>query len=210
MMLTEMKSAYRKAFPSHRSTLIPKLLEGCESVLDLGCGRTSPLRFYKAKYSIGVDLFDPYLKRSQEERIHSEYILSDVTEVEFEPDSFDAVLCTEVLEHITKEKGRELIEKMKTWARKRVLITTTNGFCTQEVVDGNENQTHISGWSIDELTDLGFGLIGIRGWIGLRKYYDSEKKVIKFIAERASDVTQKITYHFPKASHRVIGIYSLD
>ena len=209
MITAKIKSRYRKIFPCHRSTLMPQLLEGCESVLDLGCGRTSFLKFYKPKYAIGVDLFEPYLAQSKSERIHDEYILSDVLEVEFEPNSFDAVVCTEVLEHISKKKGHELIEKMKRWAKKRVLVTTTNGFCVHEVVDDNELQCHKSGWTVDELEDIGFKLFGIRGWIGLRKYYDSDNKAARFLAERASDITQKITYRYPKASHRVVGVYQV-
>jgi len=33
--------------------------------------------------------------------------------IEFKPKSFDAIFCGEVLEHLTKEEGYELIKKWK-------------------------------------------------------------------------------------------------
>ena len=210
MILQTFKKSYRKVLPSHRFTLIPKMLEGCESVLDIGCGRTSPVAFCRARYTVGVDIFGPYIDKSKSENRHDDYVLSDITAVEFKPRSFDAVLCTEVLEHLPKEDGDELVGKMKRWATKRVVVTTTNGFCGNETVDDNDHQLHLSGWSVDDLESLGFKVKGIRGWIGLRPALGSRNAVVDFMAERASDLTQIITYHLPKTSHRLLAIHNIN
>jgi len=210
MVLTKLKAYYRGIFFGHRYSLIPKLLNNCKSILDLGCGRTSPLQFCKAQFSVGVDIFEPYVWESQKQRTHTNYVLSDITTIEFKPKSFDAVICTEVLEHLSKKEGYALVRKMQIWAKGKVIISTTNGYCEQGAVDNNERQIHKSGWTVDELERFGFKVKGIRGWIGLRTFYHSKSKLIRFIAERCSDVSQKITYYFPKMSHRLLGIYYVD
>jgi len=78
-------------------------------------------------------------KESKKKQIHNEYILADLRKLEFKPKSFDAILCLEVIEHLTKEEGHDLIKKMEKWARKKIIITTPNGY------DCNPFQTHKSG-----------------------------------------------------------------
>jgi 2-polyprenyl-3-methyl-5-hydroxy-6-metoxy-1,4-benzoquinol methylase len=145
LKLIGLKICYRKIFPGHRYSLIPRLLEDCESILDLGCGRTSPLNFCNPKFSVGVDIFKPYIAESQKRKIHTTYLLSDITSVEFKAKSFDAVICTEVLEHLPKIEGYRLIERMKIWAKKKVIVSTPNGYCRQGAIDHNEKQIHRSG-----------------------------------------------------------------
>ena len=58
-------------------------LKDCQSVLDLGCGPNSPLKFCNVKYSIGVDIFEAYLNKSKKNKIHNKYILSDITKIKF-------------------------------------------------------------------------------------------------------------------------------
>lgn len=48
-------------------------LNDCESVLDLGCGPSSPLeRCVNIRYSVGIEAFEPYFKQAQKK----EFILS--------------------------------------------------------------------------------------------------------------------------------------
>jgi len=58
-------------------------------------------------------LFKPYLLRSKEARVHHDYILADITKLEFRPKSFDTVLALDVLEHLTKGDGLNLIKNME-------------------------------------------------------------------------------------------------
>jgi len=83
-------------------------------VLDLGCGRSSPIRYCPVSYSVGVELFEPYLEESKKMKIHNEYILADIRKVEFKPKSFDCVLALDGLEHLTKKEGLSLI-KVSRW-----------------------------------------------------------------------------------------------
>lgn len=111
---------------------LKKELKDCESVLDLGCGPRSPIEFIPIQYSVGVELFELYLKENMNRMIHNRYIHADIREVEFEPRSFDCVILIGVLEHLTKEEDYKLIHKMDEIARKKIVIATTNGFLAQE------------------------------------------------------------------------------
>ena len=107
--MKQLKKLYRRLFPQHRYHLIPRELQGCCSVLDLGCGATSPIHFCNhIKISVGVDLWDFYLAENRKNNLHSVYVKADIKEIGFKPKSFDAVLCSEVLEHLPKEDGRFL------------------------------------------------------------------------------------------------------
>jgi len=57
------KSVYRKIFYSWME-ILKKELSGCSTILDLGCGHNSPIRyltFNNVSFSVGVDIFEPYL-----------------------------------------------------------------------------------------------------------------------------------------------------
>lgn len=144
--------------------IIKKELGGCESVLDLGCGGNTLLQICNIPYSVGVDLCDSYLEESQKKDLHTKYIKADVRTVEFPTKSFDGILCSEVLEHLTKEEGQALLNKISLWAREKVIITTPNGYLPQGEFDNNPLQTHKSGWTVSELRSAGFKVIGMNGF----------------------------------------------
>jgi len=144
-------------------------LKDCDSVLDLGCGPDSPIKYCGVKYGVGVDAFRLYIEDSKKKKIHNKYILEDISRVDFKPKSFDAVIMIDVLEHLEKEQGKKLLEKAEKWARKKIIISTPNGFIGQPSVDKNLYQEHKSGWTIRELSSIGFKCRGLAGLKFLRK-----------------------------------------
>jgi len=187
--------------------MLKKELSDCSTVLDLGCGYNSPIQYCNnINLSVGVEMFEPYLKESVKKRIHDEYIKGDIRRLEFKPKSFDAVLCLELIEHLTKEEGYELIKKMEKWARKKIIITTPNGYLWQDGYDNNPLQMHRSGWSVDELKKLGFEVYGISGWKKLRGYRGQIKYKPKLFWTIISGLTQKITYRCPRFAFQLFAI----
>ncbi len=139
-----------------------------ESVLDVGCGSSSPIMHFKNRvpFSVGVDGFEPSLSESRRQGIHDAYHQMNVLEIDnhFEPGSFDCVLALDVIEHLTKDDGFRLISRMEKVSRDRVIIFTPNGFQPQGEHSDNRLQRHLSGWGVEEMRGLGFDVIGINGF----------------------------------------------
>jgi len=204
-----LKSLRKKFFPNLVDYLRNELSD-CNTVLDLGCGYDSLIQYCHVPFSVGVELFEPYIQESKKKAIHNKYIKEDITKVEFEPKSFDAILLVEVLEHLTKEEGYLLIKKMEKWAKKKIIITTPNDYLPQDECDNNPLQEHKSGWSVEELKRLGFSVFGMGGWKKLRGY----KAVIKYkptlFWKAISELTQKVTYWYPKFAFQLFAIKKVD
>lgn len=149
-----------------------EVVGSCESLLDLGCGFDSPVGAFSCKLTrcVGVDIFEPYLQRSVEAGIHSEYRCTDVLSIadELESGSFDCVIALDLIEHLRREDGIRLIAGMERVASRKVIIFTPNGFVPQAPYDGNAFQEHRSGWEPDEMRRLGYRVTGIYGWKPLR------------------------------------------
>lgn len=143
---------YRKFFPNYKIEL-KKAVDGCKTLLDVGCGSSSPIKSFSDKmFSVGVDIFGEAIEKSKRRGIHDEYYKIDALNIEdkFEDNSFDCVLASDLIEHLTKERGEGLIEIMEKIAKKKVIIFTPNGFLKQEK-DNNPFQEHKSGWDAKEM-----------------------------------------------------------
>lgn len=198
---------YEKLFPSWIESL-KKECRNCETILDLGCGYNSPIQYCSVPFSVGVELFEPYFEESRKKGIHNEYINTDIRKVDFEPKSFDAVLCSEVLEHLTKADAEELIGKMEKWAKKKVIITTPNGHHPQDHLDGNALQEHISHWTVGDFKKLGFNVFGMNGWKKLRGDDGLIKYRPKFLWQMLCRLSQKIIHLCPKHAFQLFAVKS--
>ena len=204
-LINTFKPIYDKLF-LRWTEYLKKEISDDDTVLDLGCGYNSPIQYCNPLYSIGVEKFGPYLQESKKKGIHNKYINEDITKIEFKPKSFDVVLCSEVIEHLTKEEGIKLIKKMKVWARKKIIITVPNGFLPQDTFDDNNLQEHKCGWNIEELKKMGFKVHGIHGWKKLK----GPKGVVKYKPYLLwiifSNLTQKITYYCPNQAFQLFAV----
>lgn len=166
-----------------------------KSYLDLGCGRHSFSSILPEDiYSIGIDIFEPYLKESSTYKRHTGYIRADLRQLEIREKSFDVVMFLDVLEHFTKEEGEDLINKAERIARRKVIIFTPNGFLDQHEYDDNIFQLHKSGWTVADFKRRGYRTYGARGLkcIGKIKWF--------------SVFTQSIVYFFPKISYQLFCV----
>ena len=160
-----------------------------KSILDVGCGLGVPMELIKrkirVKYSVGVDLFQPYIDFLKKKKLHDKYILEDVKKMKFKPKSFDVVFASDVIEHMSKADAWNLVEDMERFAKKQVIVTTSLGYFYHPVVDGNPLQLHISGYQPEEFERKGyktfkFGrkeLLGTGGLVHTIKF-DPLKKII--------------------------------
>ena len=108
-------------------------------------------------------------------------------------------------------------------ARKKIVISTPNGFLAQKEVNHNILQTHKSGWTVDELRDLGYKAKGMAGWKFSRRknickelgteldvIYSTIKFKPRFLWLIISELTQLITYYFPKISFEIFYVKNLN
>ena len=202
----KMEIAYKKNFADDYPKILKKKLYDCNTVLELGCGYNSPIQYCNVHFSVGVELFEPYLQESKKKAIHKQYIKADIRKIEFKPKSFDTVVALDVLEHLTTEEGLMLIKKMEKWSRKKIIIFTPNGYVWQDDYDNNPLQEHKSGWSAKELEKLGFKVFGINGWKKLRGYKASIKYKPTIIWGVISNLTQKVTYRHPKFAFQLFAV----
>lgn len=146
-------------------------LAGNSTFLDIGCGWRSPLSKIAGRRStelVGADIFKPYLRKAVSNRTHDHFVLCESTTLPFANGSFDVVAALDVIEHLGPAHGSHLIDEMCRVSRKRIVITTMNGFLRQSEYDQNPYQVHRSGWTVQTLRKMGFHVIGLRGFKLLR------------------------------------------
>src|SRR5260221_2682582 len=152
-------------------------LRGCDNVLDVGCGYSMNMRWFKVKHSVGIEGHQPSCEKARQQNTHDELVNGDVCALDqyFQPGQFDACIALDVIEHLTKEGGIKLIEQMEQISRHKVIFLTPGGFLPQHSFDNNNLQEHLSGWDAAEMEQRGYQVIGLLGPKGLR----GEQHVLK-------------------------------
>ncbi len=131
-----------------------------QSVLDVACGRGMPMhnlrQWRPSLFSVGVDLFWPYLELCASQRLHNAYVAGDVRALPIQSRSFDVVLASQVIEHLSKPEGDALITELERIARYQVIIVTPDGYVDHELEDANPLQAHLSGWDRKDFECRGY------------------------------------------------------
>ncbi|MBI3037327.1 class I SAM-dependent methyltransferase [Candidatus Woesearchaeota archaeon] len=163
-------------------------------------------------YSVGVDASLPSIQKSKKESIHNRYFRANVMNIgeRFKPDSFDCVLASDLIEHLTKTEGLKLLGMMEKIASVKVIVFTPNGFLPQQGYDNNPFQLHKSGWTVDEMKKLGYHVIGINGWKPLRGEQASIKLRPKLFWQIISDLTQLLTRNRPEKAFQILCVKSVN
>ena len=143
-----------------------ELNNGVKTLLDVGCGKGLVGRFItrSGKYlTVGAEIFKPDLKEARKNQSHNVFVQCDARSLPFRRESFDVVLCSEVLEHVDKPEGIKLIQDLENIARRKVLLSTPAGLLPTDPEtnraheeENNPYQEHRAGWRANELKALGY------------------------------------------------------
>jgi len=183
------------------------------SLLDVGCGSDSPVRHFQRRIPrlVGVDGFEPSIEASRARGIHDEYFCAEVLRIDdlFREGSFDCVLASDVVEHLPKGLGLELIAKMERIARDRVVIFTPNGFLPQGEHSGNVLQRHVSGWTVEDMEAMGYDVIGINGWKPLLGEFSLPRLRPASFWRVVSRLTQTLVRNHPRYAVQLLCVKSV-
>ena len=202
-------------------TELDRNLRDCSTVLDLGCGPNSPvgaLNYLSSR--VGVEPFGPYLELAKSRGTHDQFHQKLITDLDFEPNSFDAVIMIDVVEHMTEEDGLNALRLAEKWARKKVIINSPNGYIPQKSLDGNSLQEHKSGWSYSKMKELGYVSRGLAGPKWLRQEVEAEtmgddlmtsiRFRPRFFWFVIATLLQPIVYRIPQFAFSLMSVKSLS
>lgn len=158
-----------------RYKIICSLVGYQRHVLDVGCGTSKILA--ALPQVVGLDL--NFNKLRYNISLGNQLVNADIKNICFKDDSFDAVICSEVIEHIEKD-NRVFQELVRTLKKGGVLILGTPDYSTfswnliewlyKKIIPGGYADQHISRYNRRELTeimkDIGFRLESYRYILG--------------------------------------------
>ncbi|MDQ7092664.1 class I SAM-dependent methyltransferase [Desulfosporosinus sp. PR] len=155
---------------------INELLLGSNTVLDVGCGMGATLKGLRCPFKIGVDAHRPYLEKADlgEQFIKINYRAERISEL-FLPKSLDSVTLIDVIEHLDKEIGLDVLRQVEEIAVKKVIVFTPRGFFHQNDFDhyglgGEAYQRHRSGWEVEDFQKLNYNIVIFN------KFHDQKNK----------------------------------
>lgn len=184
--------------------------DSCKSLLDVGCGHNSPVQYLKNRplHLVGVEAFLPAIEQSCAKGIHDVYHHSSILDIlkTFGPESYESVLASDVIEHLTREDALNLIFQMEKVAQKKIIIFTPNGFLPQGEEFGNPLQKHLSGWSPRVMRSLGYSIIGIKGLRPLRGEMGRIRWHPRKLWAAVALLSQPFTRNLPSLAFSILGV----
>lgn len=96
------------------------LLPAGSSVLDLGCGNGVPVARWLTANGFrvtGVDFSTRQIERARALIPDAEFLQADMTEVSFEPETFDAVVAFYSIIHVPLEEHPEVLRNIASWLK---------------------------------------------------------------------------------------------
>lgn len=145
------------------SYFTPLVLKGL--VVDLGCGKgingflIRLSRYLEDTKIVGVEINQEYINFCKKFNIYDEIIKKNLPLLPFEDKSANFILCTEVIEHLTRSDGLKLLQEIDRTCKGRVIVTTPNIFF--ETMPGDPLDKHLSLWTIEDFKSRGYKVYGL-------------------------------------------------
>jgi SAM-dependent methyltransferase len=184
-------------------------LDDSETVLDVGCGTESILeRLPRRGHTTGLDGHLPAIEHSRARGIHDDYVHADAARLELADDTYDAVIAFDLIEHLTKPDGLQLLADAERIARRVVVVFTPNGAVEQDEYDGNPLQAHRSAWSPADFRESGFTVLGMKGYRPLRRSHSIPRRP-QALSRIALSLSQPVVQRRPEHAYALLAIKRL-
>jgi len=167
--------------PTNRAIHISALMEEIKffnpgSILDVGCGfgmmgtmfraftdirksERNPESYHSWPTKIdAIEIFEWYRNKAWE--LYTNVYVGNALEVIDSLEMYDVIYCGDMVEHLSKEKGFELIDKMLAHANRCVIIATPSPAPKQDSILDNPHEEHISEWKEEDFSKYKCELIG--------------------------------------------------
>jgi SAM-dependent methyltransferase len=143
-------------------------------LIDIGCGygllgyilKVSSLLSRSSIRLIGIDINKEYLHYLIScKNIYDDLILASASNLPLRTKCADVSIAIEVIEHLNKSSGLNMLQELNRITRNRIILTTPNNF-HQVFKAVNIYEVHHSGWTVNELRRFGFKIrgFGIKLW----------------------------------------------
>jgi hypothetical protein len=131
-------------------------------------------------------------------------------------------MLVDVLEHLERTDGENLLARAETWAGKKVIVKSPNGFFRQGALGDNHFQKHRSGWTVDEMERRRYRAFGMADWKRIRTDGDDEASVDEQSVYRTirwrprslwlgvSAISQIVTYFSATQAFEVLYVRELE
>ncbi len=96
-----------------------ELIPAASDVLELGCGAGIPMTaaLAEGRTVTGVDISETQIEAARRNVPAATFVLADMTTLDFEPASFDAVVAFYALTHVPRDEQAGLLERIRGWLR---------------------------------------------------------------------------------------------
>jgi ubiquinone/menaquinone biosynthesis C-methylase UbiE len=134
-----------------KGNITMKFAQYSERVLDVGCGWGRELS--RIKNAVGIDFTLPFLKTAKN-YVKNDVVLADAHHLPFTSDSFDFVVVSEVIEHLTDVM--KVLDELKRVLKPKgkLLIQTPNKKLTLSIFISPEKCGHVHEFTFPELKNL--------------------------------------------------------
>lgn len=197
--------------------LLRNSIGDAETILDLGCddGRLLTLLSEGKDWKVtGVDIYTASIKEARKKSVFIKVIQGDILNTSKKlirnRKKFDVVFCSQVIEHISRRDGEELLDIVDKLAKKRIIMGTPRGFMEQpEIFLGNNpHQVHKSGWVEDDFEKRGYKVFGVGFgpvWSeeGLAR---SRSNSVNVLAGIISYIFSPVVFYFPALASGILCI----
>ncbi|HTE75117.1 MAG TPA: methyltransferase domain-containing protein [Xanthobacteraceae bacterium] len=132
-------------------------------VLDIGCG-IRPMTFFRPRVHVCIEPHQEYVQILSQMSAHQPQLVilhtkaSDIVRA-LADQSVDSIFLIDVIEHLNKQEGLEILNQCRRIARRQIAVFTPFGFVPQDFDDaeadawglsGIDLQRHRSGWTPDD------------------------------------------------------------